>query len=139
MQSKKNLIATIGACTCAIALGTCLLTGCAPKSASQSTAGTGTQSASTGAVAATDYTTGIDASAIPAVATEADVQKYCENCHFKSDIDSWSKNNVDAAIVDSMLFPTFSTGNNKDVEQKLDDSLAAYWADKEPKQTGMMQ
>lgn len=131
-MQKKNLYRAILASAFAVALGVCTLTGCAPKSANTSSTGTGTQSASTGSSSGTDYTASIDASTIPAVASDADIEKYCENCHFKSDIVSWTASNVDDAVVKSMLFPTINEANNQDTMNAIDSSIAAYFANKQP-------
>ena len=83
-----------------------------------------------------DYTANIDLASIPEVATEEDIQKYCANCHLQDEVAGWDKTSVNEAIVDSMLFPTISSGNDPEKMEALDKSIANYFAQIEPSQEG---
>lgn len=117
MTSLNTKTTTVAASALACALLVCALAGCAPKTTATASAAA-ENTASAPAAPATNTT-----SLIEGAANDGDVDTYCLSCHLRTDLPGWSKENVDAAMVESML-PTLS---DDDVQ-----ALADYFAAVEP-------
>lgn len=121
MITLKEKAATAAAGALACALVVCSLAGCAPKTTASATAAT-QNAASAPAAPATNTT-----SLIEGAAGADDIDTYCFSCHLRTDLPGWNRENIDVAMVESML-PTLSDG---DVQ-----ALADYFAAIEPQAQG---
>jgi hypothetical protein len=126
MNNHKSKILLPLALTFVVLLGMAAVSGCAPKGTDGETQG-GTDGGGTTTAATGFETPMVNATSILQgdVATAADIDTYCLNCHLDSDLPSWNKNNIDAAMVESMN-PMLSEGDL--------DAIAAYFATIEPQE-----
>ena len=134
LQTKRFYKAGVVASIIVMAVLALTLSACGQPT---STSGAQSESTYTGAPdmdTDMDYTASIDLASIPEVASEEDIQTYCANCHLQDEVAGWDKTSVNEAIVDSMLFPTISSGNDPEKMEALDKSIANYFAQIEPSQ-----
>jgi hypothetical protein len=111
----------IAALTLISVLSVALFTGCAPGESPSEAPATTAEVSTVPEAPLTNTNSVIEG----AVATAADIDKYCLNCHLDSDLPNWNKNTIDAAMVESMN-PVLSDNDR--------DALAAYFATIEPQE-----
>lgn len=127
MHTQNRMAVALPALTISLVLAMVALVGCAPKaSTTTSSAGSNSTADTNITVATTDV--------LGDVATKADIDKYCGDCHFQNvdndAISSFNKSNIDVAMVHSMVPLSDHDAN----------AIAAYFSTIEPKaQTGGAQ
>jgi hypothetical protein len=125
MNNHKSKILLPLALAFVVLLGMVAVSGCAPKGADdEAQGGTGGEVATAAAGFETpmvNTTSMIQGE----VATAAEIDTYCLNCHLDSDLPSWNKNNIDAAMVESM---------NPMMSESDLNAIAAYFATIEPQE-----
>ena len=116
--NQRVCLRKVAASALVVALASAALAGCAPQTSGSAMPESGREAAGVPEAPAVNTH-----SVIEGAVTEADIDQYCFNCHLHSDGASWSRETVDAAMVESML-PSMS-------EQDV-TALADYFAAIEP-------